>query len=125
MPRRLASLALIAAACWRLADTSFAQDNYQFSDPNVESTFRYARMAIGGGVSKLKALQLKGRSKVDLNGSLVDCALDIKILFPDYYLRTDATRTDAKLAGYAGKNVLNAIRAGANLSIPPDNLTSA
>ena len=55
MPRRLASLALIAAACWRLAGTSFAQDNYQFSDPNVENTFRYARMAIGGGVSKLKA----------------------------------------------------------------------
>src|SRR5436190_792907 len=125
MRRRLAWLALVAALGWRLTAAPFAQDNYQFSDPNVENTFRYARMAVGCGVSKLKALQLKGRSRVDLNGSLVDCTLDIKILFPDHYLRVDATPTDAKLAGFAGKTVLNAIRAGANLSVPPDNLTSA
>jgi hypothetical protein len=125
MPRRLAWFALVAALGWRLTAAPFAQDNYQFSDPNVENTFRYARMAVGGGVSKLKALQLNGRSRVDLNGSLVDCTLDIKILFPDHYLRVDATPTDAKLAGFAGKTVLNAIRAGANLSVPPDNLTSA
>lgn len=125
MPRRLAWFALVAALAWRLAAAALAQDNYQFSDPNVENIFRYARMAVGGGVSTLKALQLKGRSRVDLNGSLVDCALDIKILFPDYYLRIDATATDAKLAGFAGKTVLNAIRAGANLSLPPERLTSA
>jgi hypothetical protein len=125
MPRHLAWFALIAALGCRLTAAPLAQDNYQFSDPNVENTFRYARMAVGGGVSKLKALQLKGRSRVGLNGSLVDCTLDIKILFPDHYLRVDATPTDAKLAGFAGKTVLNAIRAGANLSVPPDNLTSA
>ena len=126
MPRRLAWFVMVAALGWRLAAAPFAQDNYQFSDPNVENTFRYARMAVGGGaISKLKALRLKGRTKVDLNGSLVDCAVDIKILLPDYYLRTDATPTDAKLAGYAGKTILNAIRAGANLSVPPDNLTAA
>jgi hypothetical protein len=125
MPRHLAWFALIAALGCRLAAAPIAQDNYQFSDPNVENTFRYARMAVGGGVSKLKALQLKGRSKLDLNGSLVDCAVDIKILFPDYYLRIDATATDAKLAGFAGKTALNAIRAGANLSLPPEHLTSA
>ena len=61
MRRRLAWLALVAALGWRLTAAPFAQDNYQFSDPNVENTFRYARMAVGGGVSKLKALQLKGR----------------------------------------------------------------
>lgn len=125
MWRLLACLALAAAAWVQCTSVSFAQDNYQFSDPNVHDIFRYARMAVGGGVSKLKALQLKGRSKVDLNGSLVDCALEIKILLPDYYVRTDSTPTDAKLAGYAGKTILNAIRAGANLSTPPENLTSA
>ena len=124
MARRLACLALITAIWCGSTAVSFAQDNYQFSDPNVQDLFRYARMAVGGGVSKVKALELKGKSKVDLNGSLVDCILDIKILLPDHYLRVDATPTDAKLAGFAGKNVLNAIRSGANLSVPPDNLTS-
>jgi hypothetical protein len=103
-----------------------AQDNYQFTDPNVQDIFRYARMAVGGGgVSKLKTLEMKGKSKVDLNGSLIDCAVDIKFLGPDYYLRIDSTATDSKLAGYASKNVLNAIRSGDNLSLPPENLSSA
>jgi hypothetical protein len=122
--RAVACLACGAAAALRFG-VVLAQNSYQFSDPNVEDVFRYARMAVGGGaVSKVKTLQFKGRSKVDLNGSLIDCAVDIKILLPDHYLRVDATPTDAKLAGYAGKTVLNAIRAGANVSTPPDNLTS-
>lgn len=50
MARRLACLALIAAIWCRFAAVSFAQDNYQFSDPNVQDIFRYARMAVGGGV---------------------------------------------------------------------------
>lgn len=117
------------AAAWAgvagllLTGTLFAQNNHQFSDPNVEDLFRYARMGAGGGaVSKLKALELKGRSKVDMGGSLLDCTVDIKVLLPDHYLRIDATPTDAKLAGYAGKTVLSAIRSGDGLSTPPDNL---
>jgi hypothetical protein len=109
-----------------MARSPIAQDNYQATDPNVDNIVRYARMAVGGGaVSKLKALQFKGTSKVEMNGFLLDCTVDIKILLPDHYLRVDATPTDAKLAGYAGKTILSAIRSGANLSIPPDNLTSA
>jgi hypothetical protein len=100
------------------------QDNYQFTDPNVQDMFRYARMAFGSDVSKIKTLQLKGRSKVDFGGSLIECTVDIKMLLPNNYLRVDSTATDEKLAGYTGKNVLNAIRSGPNLSIPPDNLTS-
>ena len=102
-----------------------AQDNYQFTDPNVQDLFRYARMAVGSAVSKVKAFEMKGKSKVDLGGSLIDCTVDIKVLLPDHYLRIDSTATDAKLAGYAGKNVLNAIRAGGNLQTPPDNLHQA
>ena len=78
MARRLTCLALITAIWCTFAGVSFAQDNYQFSDPNVQDIFRYARMAVGGGVAKVKALELKGKSKVDLNGSLVDCILDFK-----------------------------------------------
>ena len=75
MRRPLAGLTLATAAGLLLTGRLLAQNNYQFSDPNVEDLFRYARMAVGGGaVSKLKALQVKGRSKVDMGGSLLDCA---------------------------------------------------
>src|SRR5207244_1151301 len=115
MRRTLFALILSGVALARLS----GQDNYQFSDPNVEDIFRYARMAVGGGaVAKIKTLELKGQSKViNPDGSFLDCDVDIKILLPDHYLRIDATRADAKLAGYAGKNVLNAIRAGGDLSL--------
>jgi hypothetical protein len=114
-----------AAIALLMTASLFAQNNYQVSDPNVGDLVRYARMAVGGGaVSKLKALEFKGVSKVDMAGSLLNCTVDIKILLPDYYLRVDATKTEAKLAGYAGKTVLNAIRAGDDLSAPPDNLSS-
>jgi hypothetical protein len=123
---RPAMRAVVAAAVVGCAAAAFAQDNYQVTDPNVADTFRYARMAVGGGaVAKVKTMELKGRSKVDFNGSLIDCAVDIKLLMPDHYLRIDATKTDDKLAGFAGKNVLNAIRTGDNLSLPPANITSA
>jgi len=126
MRRRLTWSVSATAVGLLLAGSLRAQDNYQASDPNVENIVRYARMAVGGGaVSKLKALEFKGKSKVEMNGFLIDCTVDIKILLPDHYLRVDATPTDAKLAGYAGKTVLSAIRSGANLSLPPDNLTSA
>ncbi|HYM24577.1 MAG TPA: hypothetical protein VEU08_15275 [Vicinamibacterales bacterium] len=118
MQRSLACVAVVLAAV-----TVAAQDNYQFTDPNVQDLFRYARMAIGGGVSKVKAVEMRGRSKVDMNGTLIDCGVDIKILMPDSYLRIDATATDAKLAGFSGKKLLSAIRsADGKLQTPPDNL---
>ena len=121
----MSRLTLAGAAALLFGGALVAQNNHQFSDPNVGDLFRYARMAAGGGlVSNLKTLELKGRSKVDTGGSLLDCAVDIKILLPDHYLRVDTTRTEAKLAGYASKSVLNAIRAGDNLSTPPDDLRS-
>jgi hypothetical protein len=125
MRRPMARLALALAAGVLWTGSLVAQDNYQFSDPNVQDLFRYARMAVGGGaVSKLKALHLKGRSKVEMGSALLACTVDIKILLPDYYLRVDSTRTDAKLAGYAGKTLLSAIRSDDQLSTPPDNLSA-
>jgi len=116
---------LIACAVLSTGVVVAAQDNYQFTDPNVQDVFRYARMAVGSAISKVKTLELKGKSKVDVGGSLIDCRVDIKILLPDHYLRIDTTPTDSKLAGYAGKTILNAIKSGSNVSVPPDNLTSA
>ena len=118
-----AAMTVAIAGC---AAGACAQDTYQGTDPNVADLFRYARMAVvGGAVPKIKTMELKGRSKVDFNGSLIDCTVDIKLLMPDHYLRVDATKTDEKLAGFAGKNVLNAIRFGDNLSLPPFNITNA
>jgi len=117
MRRSIACVALVVGGV-----VVAAQDNYQFTDPNVQDLFRYARMAVGSAVSKVKSFEMKGKSKVDLGGSLIDCTVDIKMLLPDHYLRVDSTATDAKLAGYAGRNVLNAIRAGGNLQTPPDNI---
>jgi hypothetical protein len=120
MRRLIACVALLLGGV-----TLAAQDNYQFTDPNVQNLFQYARMAVGGAVSKVKSLEMRGKSKVDLNGTLIDCGVDIKVLLPDNYLRIDATATDAKLAGYSGRKILNAIRSGKNLSTPPDNLAQA
>src|SRR5262249_16803747 len=103
-----------------------AQDHYQFTDPQVADLIRYARMSVGGDVAKLRAVEMKGRSKVDAAGTLLPCTVDIKILFPDHYLRVDtAASREAKLAGRAGKKVLNAVRTDANLSLPPENLHPA
>lgn len=123
--RRAALPAAIVIGLVGCAAGARAQDNYEAADPNAADLFRYARMAVGATVPKIKTLEMKGRSKVDLNGTLIDCMVDIKLLLPDYYLRIDSTRTDAKLAGFAGKTVLNAIRTADGLSTPPSNLTSA
>lgn len=103
-----------------------AQDATQFRDPAAEDLFRYARMAVGGGgggVAHLRALIMKGRSRTAApNGALVDCAVSIKILVPDHYIRIDTAKDSERIAGYAGKRVLSAIREGERTSLPPDDV---
>jgi hypothetical protein len=101
-----------------------AQDHTLFVDPEAENLFRYARMAVGGGgVSRLKALELKGRSRIiDNDGRLVAATVDIKMLLPDYYLRVDTIGARQKVAGYANKTVLSAIRENGNVEYPPSQL---
>lgn len=101
-----------------------AQDHTQFIDPEAENLFRYSRMAVGGGtISKLKALTLKGRSRIiDNNGALVSATVEIKMLLPDYYLRVDTIGSMQKVAGFANKTVLSAIRENGNVEYPPAQL---
>ena len=69
MRRRLAWCVSAAPVSLLLARSPIAQDNYQATDPNVDNIVivRYARMAVGGGaVSKLKALEFKGTSRVEI-----------------------------------------------------------
>jgi hypothetical protein len=104
-----------------------AQDHTLFIDPEAENLFRYARMAIGGGeVSKVKALAMKGRSRIiNTDGALVGATVEIKMLLPDYYLRVDTTGARQKVAGFANKTVLSAIRDNGAVEYPPAQLEKA
>lgn len=99
-------------------------DHTQFIDPEAENLFRYARMAVGGGVvSKVKSLVLKGHSRIINNdGALVGAAVEIKMLLPDYYLRVDTIGSTQKVAGFANKTVLSAIRQNGTVEYPPAQL---
>jgi len=104
-----------------------AQDHMQFADVNAENLFRTSRAAIANGgkaVYQLRSLILKGRSRfaVDDSGALAGAAVEIKLLLPDHYLRTDTSGILEKIAGYAGKTVLSAMHEGDQVSRPPDRL---
>ena len=98
-------------------------------DVAAENLFRYSRAAISGGgrtVHSLHTLILKGRSRfvVDDVGGLAGAAVEIKLLLPDHYLRTDTSGVLQKMAGYAGGRVLSAMHDDAAVSYPPDRLVS-
>jgi hypothetical protein len=104
-----------------------AQDHTQFMDVAAENLFRYSRAAISGGggpIAHLRSLIFKGRSRfvVDDSGGLAAAAVEIKLLLPDHYLRTDTSGVLEKIAGYAGNTVLSAMHDGNQVSYPPDRL---
>jgi hypothetical protein len=72
-------------------------------------------------VTKLKTLGFKGKSRLPAaDGSLIDASVDIKILLPDHYLRTDSMASGERLEGYAGSKILNVMQGGGRTSAPPD-----
>jgi hypothetical protein len=104
-----------------------AQDHALFVDVAAENLFRFGRAAIGSGgnaVMRLRGLVLKGRSRfvADDAGGLAGAALEIKLLLPDHYLRTDTSGVLEKRAGYAGGIVLSSMRNGDQITYPPDRL---
>jgi hypothetical protein len=129
MTQRLpgAHLFCAAVAAITLCVQPRAQDHMQFADVNAENLFRNSRAAISNGgkaVYELRALILRGRSRfvVDDNGAIAGAAVEIKLLLPDHYLRTDTSGVLEKAAGYAGKTVLSAMHEGDQVSRPPDRL---
>jgi hypothetical protein len=112
--------AALAGALWCGARVA-AQNHTQFVDPAAENLFRYSRMAIGGGaVEKVKTLILRGRSRFPGNdNALVRGRVEIKILLPDYYVRVDTVGATQKVAGFAGRTVLSAIRESGRVEYPP------
>jgi hypothetical protein len=123
MKTRSALVLALAALSLRVG----AQDQTVFMDVAAENLFRYSRAAISGGgrtVHSLHTLILKGRSRfvVDDVGGLAGAAVEIKLLLPDHYLRTDTSGVLQKMAGYAGGRVLSAMHDDAAVSYPPDRL---
>jgi len=126
MRRTIVAGIVLGASLWcggRVA----GQDHTQFVDPSAENLFRYSRMAVGGGaVEKLKSLILRGRSRfVGTDNTLVSGTVEIKMLLPDYYLRIDTVGPMQKVAGFATKTVLSAIRQNGQVEFPPAQLEKA
>ena len=105
------ALSLATAAI--LAASLAAQDATFFRDPKAKDLFTAARIAVTGGPSglaRLRALLLKGRSRIpDSGGTLVDAMVEIRILLPDHYLRLDSGSFGRRLTGYAATVTLNAV----------------
>jgi hypothetical protein len=123
MLRRFPGVCAVALTASLVILSLAAQDATQFRDPAAEDFFRYSRMALGGGaVNKIKTLSFKGKSKTQVGNGVIDANVEIKILLPDHYLRVDAIPTSQRIAGFAGKTLLSAIRDGEAVSYPPDQL---
>jgi hypothetical protein len=123
MKTRSALVLVLAASSLRAS----AQDQTVFMDVSAENLFRYSRAAISTGgrtVYSLRSLILKGRSRfvVDDAGGLAGAAVEIKLLLPDHYLRTDSSGVLQKMAGYAGSRVLSAMHDDGAVSYPPSAL---
>lgn len=118
MPRVLVAVCALLVASF----AAFAQQGTVFKDASAEATFRRARVAVGRGegVDNLKALVLKGSSRVAFgSGDLVPASVVIKILLPDHYLRVDTAGGSRLVTGFAGKNLLTAIEQEGQRSVPP------
>jgi hypothetical protein len=123
MKTRSALVLALAALSLRVG----AQDQTMFMDVAAENLFRNSRAAISKGgrtVYSLHTLILNGRSRfaVGDSGGLAGAAVEIKLLLPDHYLRTDTSGVLQKTAGYAGSRVLSAMHDDAAVSYPPDRL---
>jgi hypothetical protein len=103
-----------------------AQDGAVFKDATAESIFRAARLAVGQGEGKvlaLRSLVLTGRSRVALGDQpAIDASVEIRILLPDRYLRTDVAGDSRMTTGFSGQTLLTSIDDGRELSSPPPDL---
>jgi hypothetical protein len=116
------------AAVWTFAVAGvLAQDAMRFADEPARDLFLRSRASIvqTGSVRDLRSLILRGRIQSPANdGSTLNGRVEIKMLFPDYFLETDTYGADERLSGFAGKTLLTATRDHGALDVPPANLTT-
>jgi len=89
------------------------QDGVFLRDARARDLFSSARAAIfggPGGIARLHAMRLKGRSRFPASdGTLLSAMVEIRVLLPDRYLRIDSGSFGRRMAGYAGDKTLDII----------------
>jgi hypothetical protein len=117
---RIGVLVIVALACVSLGAQEFRagvdgafKDGIYLRDAKAQDLLRSARIAIfggPGGISRLKSVQFKGRSRFPADeGGMIEAAVNIRILLPDRYLRIDTGAFGKRIVGYSGNASLDAI----------------
>lgn len=102
---------------------AIAQEPAEYADARARDLITQARIAISGGpggTSRLRALSLKGRSRIPgTGGDLLDATVEIRVLLPDRYIRVDSGAFGRRITGYAGTTVLNRLERPNESGAPP------
>jgi len=126
-PRHLAfALACAIAAVCPAGVLSGQEGNFQdgvfLRDARARDLFGSARVAIfggPGGIARLHAMRLKGRSRFPASdGTLLSATVEIRVLLPDHYLRIDSGSFGRRMAGYAGNKTLDLIETPDGKTVP-------
>jgi hypothetical protein len=126
-PRRLAFVlaSALAVTCGRgllSGQESNFQDGVFLRDARAKDLFSSARVAIfggPGGIARLRAMRLKGRSRFPAaDGTLLAATVEIRVLLPDRYLRIDSGSFGRRIAGYAGNKTLDLIETPDGQAVP-------
>ena len=101
-----------------------AQDSTRFGDDAAQNLFIRSRASVvhTGSVTQLRSLILRGhvRTTADTGASL-DGTIEIKVLLPDSFLRTEQYAGVQRFTGFAGNSLLTAMREGNRVELPPEN----
>jgi hypothetical protein len=124
-------MALTARALFLFPLLSVALSSQSFVTyvgPGADRLFRQSRNAVGGeaSVSGITSLVMKGTVKVSVNdGGPRERAIELRMLLPGNYLRTETGGEWARKSGYSGGTLLTEIRKGATIDKPPAQMTPA
>jgi len=101
-----------------------AQDSTRFGDDAAQNLFIRSRASVvhSGSVTQLRSLILRGhvRTAAD-SGAPLDGTIEIKVLLPDSFLRTEKYASVQRFTGFAGNSLLTAMREGNRIELPPEN----
>lgn len=115
---------LLAIVCGTVA----AQEPVLLRDPKTRELFASARIAIfggPGGIARLRGLRLSGRSRfAGTDGDLLSATVDIRVLLPDRYMRTDTGSFGRRQSGYSGNETLDRIESATG-RVTPDTRSAA
>jgi hypothetical protein len=101
-----------------------AQDSTRFGDDAAQNLFIRSRTSVvhRGSVTQLRSLILRGHVRTTADsGAPLDGTIEIKVLLPDSFLRTETYAGVQRFTGFAGTSLLTAMREGNRVELPPEN----